>query len=210
MSAESLIRNSDPEVVISPDPVVASHPVAVPIAPRNSGRVTTGPVADHSVPVGVPFADFIGRCFMIGCLCYDAAARWITSHQPPAKLESEVTQKYDWHVAGWLRTSLGVGSCTLAAGALVAMFWASSLRSMVPFVFVVVISYIAIRFGNVAGLVGTVIAALLFASVLFAPRPSLAIDNPADQNHLIMMIVVGICVSELLGRRKSGTTYKHW
>jgi hypothetical protein len=167
-------------------------------------------LANISGSTGVPFADFVGRCFMRGCLWVDMGTAWITAHQPPDKLESEVAGKHDWHVSGRLRTALGIGSCTLASAALVAMFWESSLRSLVPFVFLAVIAYIALRFGTIAGLVGTISSALVFASILFEPRPSLAISNPVDRNHLIVMIVIGICASELLGRRKTQTEYKPW
>lgn len=183
---------------------------------RNEGQSTSlstqpsGSVANISSAIGLPFADFVGRCFMRGCLWFDMFSGWIQAHQPPEKIESEMAAKYDWHVAGWLRTSLGIACCTLASAALVALFWESSLRSLVPFVFLAVIGYIALRFGDIAGLVGTILSALVFASVLFEPRPSLAISNPVDRTRLMVMIVIGICASELLGRRKNPTVYKPW
>jgi hypothetical protein len=188
---------------------VSIHQTGSVPSPEN-GAISPSSIANIHTSIGLPFADFVGRCFMRGCLWADAVSVWIKTHQPPEKLESEVTRKYDWHTAGWLRTWLGVGSCTFAAAALVAMFWESSFRSLVPFVFLGVIAYIAVRFGDIAGLVGTICSALVFASILFEPRPSLAISNPVDRNHLIVMIVIGICASELLGRRKTSTVYKPW
>jgi hypothetical protein len=175
---------------------------------------------DPVAAVAAPFADFVGRCFLRACLWFDLLGEWISQKQPPARIESETLdavsrneihgRKYDWHSAGWLRSSLGAVACAIAAGTLVGIFWSSSFRSLVPFIFLTVISYVALRFGDKAGLIGTAIAALLFASVLFEPRPSLAISNPVERDHLIVMVVLGLCASEFLGRRKTHTEYKPW
>jgi K+-sensing histidine kinase KdpD len=139
-------------------------------------------------------------------------ASWIRVNQSqvPESVIAEEKRKFDWHTTGWLRSSVGAAACALVAGAVVAIFWSSSLRSLVPFFFLFVISFVALRFGQFAGLAGTICAALLFASILFEPRPSLAMSNPAERNHLICMVVIGICASELLGRRKHPTVYKPW
>ena len=203
----------------------------MPVAPSASqpgSKTTPSSVLDSPQPTAVdpviavaaPFADFVGRCFLRACLWFDLLGEWIRHNQPPARIESETLNavsrnevhehRYDWHVAGWLRSSLGAVSCALAAGTLVALFWSSSLRSLVPFIFLAVVSYVALRFGDKAGLIGTIVAALLFASVLFEPRPSLAISNPVERDHLIVMVVLGLCASEFLGRRKTHTVYKPW
>jgi K+-sensing histidine kinase KdpD len=73
---------------------------------------------------------------------------------------------------------------------------------LVPFILLIVISYIALRLGDIAGVAGTICAALLFATILFVSRRGLAISNPVERNRLISMVILGVCVSELLGRRK--------
>lgn len=167
-------------------------------------------VASNSVHQDAfPFSDFVGRCFMRACLLAELFDLWVRTNQPPTReADSAAASDYDWHVAGWLRSSMGALLCTLAAASLVAIFWASSSRSWVPFVFLVVISYVALRFGDTAGLIGTLAAALLFASILFEPRPSLAMSNPVERNHLVSMVILGIGASEFLGRRRNSTLYK--
>jgi len=149
---------------------------------------------------------------MRACLVAELFDLWVRTNQVPSReqVDSAAATHYNWHVAGWLRSSMGAVLCTLAAASVVAIFWASSSRAWIPFVFLLVICYVALRFGDIAGLIGTVSAALLFASVLFEPRPSLAMSNPVERNHLFSMVILGIFASEFLGRRRSSTLYRPW
>ena len=56
-------------------------------------------------------------------------------------------------------------------------------------------------FGNLAGLFGTIVAAMIFAAFLFHPTSSLKVKDSAQRSSLIWMIVGGIAMSELLGVR---------
>jgi K+-sensing histidine kinase KdpD len=112
------------------------------------------------------------------------------------------------HMMGWLRSSVGAASCTAVAGCLVPVFSGTKLSPAVPLLFLLVILYVALRFGNIAGIIGTVCAALVFASILFEPRPSLAISSPLERNLLFSMVILGVCASELFGRRKTTAVYK--
>ena len=158
-----------------------------------------------------PFADFAGRCFLRGCLCADLLASWIRKKQTQAdaKIESD-SWRYHFHMMGWLRSSVGAASCTAVAGCLIPVFAGNTYRAIVPLFFLLVILYVALRFGRVAGIIGTVCAALVFEIFLFEPTLSLAIENPSARNHLISMVILGICASELLGRRKAPVVYKPW
>ena len=159
---------------------------------------------------GVPFADFAGRCFLRACLCANLLESWVRKKhaQSDAKIESAARWRYHLHAMGWLRSSLGVASCTAVAGCLIPVFAGNTYRAIVPLLFLLVILYVALRFGHVAGIIGTVCAALVFEIFLFEPTLSLAIDNPSARNHLISMVILGICASEVLGRRKSPVAYK--
>ena len=158
-----------------------------------------------------PFSGFAGRCFLRVCLCADLLESWI--HQQQARADAKIDSA-SWrahlHMMGWLRSSLGAASCTAVAGCLIPIFAGNAHRAVVPLLFLLVILYIALRFGHVAGLIGTVCAALVFEIFLFEPTLSLAIENPAARNHLISMVIFGICASELLGRRKTPVVYKPW
>jgi K+-sensing histidine kinase KdpD len=111
---------------------------------------------------------------------------------------------------GWLRSSLGAASCTAVAGCLIPIFSGNTYSAIVPLLFLIVILYMALRFGHVAGIIGTVCAALVFEIFLFEPKLSFAIENTTARNHLISMVILGICASELLGRRKAPVVYKPW
>ena len=162
--------------------------------------------------VGVPFVDFVGRCFLRACLWMELLESRKREKQAvcEARIESAASWKYQWHVMGWLRSSLGAASCTAVAACVTPFFLESELRSMVPLIFLLVILYVAFRFGNIAGILGTICAALVFEIFLFEPRLSLAISSPAAKNHLISMVILGIGASELLGRRKPPAVYKPW
>jgi Domain of unknown function (DUF4118) len=168
--------------------------------------------SNHATSIGVPFVDFVGRCFLRACLWMELLESWKREKQalPDAKIESSASWRYQWHVTGWLRSSLGAAYCTAVAGCLVPIFSGTILSPAVPLFFLLVILCVALRFGNIAGIIGTVCAALVFASILFEPRPSLAISSPLERNLLFSMVVLGVCASELLGRRKTTAVYKRW
>ena len=179
--------------------------------PPASTVIPAGTHLMSSYHVGAPFADFAGRCFLRGCLWADSLESWIRKKQAQvdAKIESPASWRY-LHVMGWLRSCLGAASCTAFAGCLIPVFAGNAYRAIVPLFFLLVILYVALRFGHVAGIVGTVCAALVFEIFLFEPTLSLAIENPSARNHLISMVILGICASEILGRRKVPVVYKPW
>lgn len=76
------------------------------------------------------------------------------------------------------------------------------MKNLVPFLFLVVIALIASRFGSLAGVVGTFLAGLLFATFLFRPIPSLNIEEVGARNNLIWMLLGGVILSDLLGAYK--------
>lgn len=99
----------------------------------------------------------------------------------------------------WVYSSVGALACAMLALLLIAVSERANLNETVlPLLFVVVVVPIAIRFGNLAGTFGTLLAALIFA-VFLQPRWSLAISDPVSMRHLIEMLVIGIIVSDLFG-----------
>jgi len=203
------------EGVREPDRVFVSNPsstISQIATPPASTVIPAGTYLMSSSRVGAPFADFVGRCFLRGCLCADLLESWIRKKQAQAdaKIESAATWRCHLHVMGWLRSSLGAASCTAVAGCLIPIFGGNAYRAMVPLFFLLIILYVALRFGHVAGIIGTICAALVFEIFLFEPTLSLAIDNPSARHHLISMVILGICASEILGRRKVPAAYKPW
>lgn len=165
-----------------------------------------------SYPFNAPFIGLAGRCFLRGCLCADLLASWIrkTQAQADAKIDSAESWRAHFRIMGWLRSSLGAASCTAVAGSMIPIFAGNAYRAIIPLLFLIVILYVALRFGRVAGIIGTVCAALVFEIFLFEPTLSFAIESPTARNHLISMVILGICASELLGRYKAPVVYKPW
>ena len=95
--------------------------------------------------------------------------------------------------------SVGAGCCAIAAAGLTPVISQTPFTSFAPLLFLLVIFFVAARFGNFAGMLGTVTAALVFAIFLFQPRFSLVIEDASARNHLIWMIVIGLVISDLLG-----------
>jgi K+-sensing histidine kinase KdpD len=89
--------------------------------------------------------------------------------------------------------------CTAAAGFVTLMFRDNSFKTILPVLFLAIIVFSAVRFGNVAGLLSTVFAATIFAAFLFEPTLSLGVKDSAQRSNLIWMIVGGLIMSELLG-----------
>jgi hypothetical protein len=200
--------NREPDQVpVSKFSVSITQTATPPISPAIPP--VTNPTSSY---LDVPFADFVGRCFLRGCLCADLVESWIRKKQAQAdaKIESAASWRYHLRVMGWVRSSLGAASCTALAGCLIPVFGGNAYRAIIPFFFLVVILYVALRFGHIAGIIGTVCAALVFELFLFEPTLSLAIENPSARNHLISMVILGICASEILGRRKVPVAYKPW
>jgi len=99
----------------------------------------------------------------------------------------------------WVSASLGTAVCAVAAGLLTWAFKGTPFERFLPVSFLLIIVFSALRFENLAGLLGTVAAGLIFAAFLFPPTLSLKVNDGAQRSSLIWMIVGGIAMSELLG-----------
>lgn len=164
--------------------------------------------SSHEILSGeAPFAGIVGWLFMRACWLVELFEGWAAKSSRRERLESAVTKKFGSRVAGWLSSLIAAACCTLAALCVLPLFWAHSLHPLAPLFFLLVISYIAMRFGDIAGVVGTIGAAFVFAFFLFEPS-GLAVSSPIERNRLISMIIIGLLVSELLGRRKPHAVYK--
>jgi K+-sensing histidine kinase KdpD len=70
-------------------------------------------------------------------------------------------------------------------------------KNMVPLLFTVVLLVIAAIFGVRAGVIGTVLAALVFAAFLLNPTGSLNVANDSARNNLGWMLLIGLVFSFL-------------
>jgi len=92
----------------------------------------------------------------------------------------------------WVPAASGATLCTGAAACLTSLFQASSFKPFLPLLFLGVVVLVAIRFGRLAGILGTAAAALIFAEFLFEPRLSLIVRDSAEKSNLIWMIIGGM------------------
>jgi K+-sensing histidine kinase KdpD len=93
---------------------------------------------------------------------------------------------------------LGTALCVALALGLTFSFRNSSVKSILPILFLVVIVAVTMRFGTFAGRLGTVCCTLIFATLLFHPLNSLAVQSLDERRSLIWMLVIGVVVAELL------------
>lgn len=88
----------------------------------------------------------------------------------------------------------------LATGAAVASLGlsASSVRDLVPAVFVVLVVVVALRYGALAGIAGSLVGAAIFARWLYAPLGSVRVHDAVARDHLGWMLLAGVSLSYLL------------
>ena len=113
----------------------------------------------------------------------------------------ELESRYFHRMGKWYWRLGSVALCLAAAGLLALGFRSSSYKSLLPFLFLSVITLVAARFGSWPGIVGTLGASGIFALFLFEPVFSLRVSDTAQRSNLIWMALIGIVVSELLGVR---------
>jgi K+-sensing histidine kinase KdpD len=101
-------------------------------------------------------------------------------------------------------TAIGGLVCALAALALSAAANGHSWKNMAPLIFTVVLLIIAGLFGSRAGIIGTVIAAMIFASFLFNPTGNIHIADESARGNLGWMMLIGIGFSFLFAPPSSG------
>lgn len=100
--------------------------------------------------------------------------------------------------------AIGAVVCGLAAAITSAVAVGHSWQNMVPLVFILVLLLIAETFGARAGILGTVLAALIFAAFLFPPTRSMNIASDSARSNLGWMLLIGIAFSFLFAPPTSG------
>ena len=94
--------------------------------------------------------------------------------------------------------------CALAALALSVAANGHSWRNIAPLIFTGVLLIIAGLFGSRAGVIGTIAAALIFASFLFSPVGNIHVTDESARGNLGWMMLIGIGFSFLFAPPRSG------
>jgi len=95
-----------------------------------------------------------------------------------------------------------VGSATCASFAifLSLVFRNDVLEPYIPIFFLAVVAVVGLSFGAAAGILGCIVAGLIFAILLFEPVGSLAIRDVSERFNLLWMLLGGVAASCLLAR----------
>lgn len=100
-------------------------------------------------------------------------------------------------VIGALVSGFGAGGLSLVTG---GYHW----RALVPLAFTIVLLLIAVLFGSRAGILGTVLAATIFAAFLFQPLGNLSVMDSSARSNLAWMLLIGVSFSFLFAPPTSG------
>jgi K+-sensing histidine kinase KdpD len=94
--------------------------------------------------------------------------------------------------------------CALAALALSAAASGHGWKNLAPLIFTGVLLLIGGLFGSRAGIIGTVLAAMIFASLLFNPMGNIQVADESARGNLGWMMLIGIGFSFLFAPPTSG------
>lgn len=94
---------------------------------------------------------------------------------------------------------VGSGLCAVIAVALCLTLRSSSIEDAVPLLLIPIVLLIAMRFGVLAGVMGTIASALIFAIYLFPPLHEAAVSDPHQKSNLAWLLLAGIALSGLFG-----------
>lgn len=98
----------------------------------------------------------------------------------------------------WAGADSAIGVLLCGAGAGLTGLFASSdhWRVWIPLIFSLVLLVIAVVFGARAGIIGTVLAAAIFA-LLFSPVGRLNVMNSSARSNIAWMLLIGVAFSFL-------------
>ncbi|MGI9102924.1 MAG: DUF4118 domain-containing protein [Terriglobales bacterium] len=88
--------------------------------------------------------------------------------------------------------------CASAAWATTLVPWDRQARMIVPFAFLGIVLLLGCIFGRTVGVLGSVIAAGVFARCMYEPLGSLRVHDEAARGAVAWMLLTGVTVSWLL------------
>jgi len=97
-----------------------------------------------------------------------------------------------------LQSTLGVAVSAVCAVAVALIFSRTQWKMAAPFLFTAVLVLLASRFGAMVSVVGSLLAAVIFAYFLFPPIYSLRVDNETERATLAWMVLLSVSASYLL------------
>ncbi|MBV8477984.1 MAG: DUF4118 domain-containing protein [Acidobacteria bacterium] len=95
----------------------------------------------------------------------------------------------------WFLASL---VCGMSAALLSWFFKSSASRALVPLVCLVFIVVVAIRYGARSGIIGSILATVVFCFALLPPVGSARVADQTERANVVWMLLGGISLSYLL------------
>ena len=92
---------------------------------------------------------------------------------------------------------LALGACALAAWSATLVRWNSPAHKVVPFAVLSVVLFLGFIFGRKVGIIGSIIAAAIFAYA-YHPAGSLRVADQSARSGLAWMLLAGVTLSYLL------------
>jgi K+-sensing histidine kinase KdpD len=89
-------------------------------------------------------------------------------------------------------------TCALVAWSATLIKWKPPAQEIVPFVIVGIVLLLGLIFGRSVGILGSIIAALVFAYSMYEPLGSLRIADQRARSGLAWMLLAGVTLSYLL------------
>jgi K+-sensing histidine kinase KdpD len=99
---------------------------------------------------------------------------------------------------------IGALLCAVTAAGATALAAGHSWQAWIPLVFVAMLLVVSAVFGMHAGILGTLLSAIIFAEFLFHPVGSFRIANEAARSNLAWMLLLGISFSFLFAPPTGG------
>jgi len=109
-----------------------------------------------------------------------------------------------FHLSPRANSTIGALLCGLGAGAASVVAGGYHWRALVPLAFTIVLLLIALLFGSGAGILGTLLAATIFAAFLFQPLGNLSVMDSSARSNLGWMLLIGVSFSFLFAPPTSG------
>jgi K+-sensing histidine kinase KdpD len=103
-----------------------------------------------------------------------------------------------------LQSTLGIAVSAICAIAVALVFSRTHWKLEAPFLFAAVLVLLASRFGAMVSVVGSLLAAGIFALLLFSPVHSLHVESETERATLAWMILLSVSASYLLFPSRSG------
>ncbi len=97
-----------------------------------------------------------------------------------------------------LQSTLGIVVSALCAIAVALVFSRTPWKLAAPILFAAVLVLLSSRFGAMVSVVGSLLAAFIFALLLFSPSHSLYVANENERATLAWMILLSVSASYLL------------